>query len=224
MRTQTFVGNYVSPVQGEGIEPGDIRPFAPGDHVRHVNWRATLRLGTLHVTQHHRERNADVVLLLDTLSDVGPSGATVVDVAARAAATLAAAYLARKDRVGLIEYGGQLRWVKPGSGRAQFQRLLDTKHLKGLPQVNTDFHDLLYALSNSPRLIRMIDALRDHIYRYRQIILKEAGQAQASNEDHRLILRSIRTRDAEGVEQLVREHILRGQKMVLNAFESDGFR
>lgn len=126
LRTQTFVGNYVSPVQGEGIEPGDIRPFAPGDHVRHVNWRATLRLGNLHVTRHHRERNADVVLLLDTLSDVGPSGATVVDVAARAAATLAAAYLARKDRVGLIEYGGQLRWVKPASGRAQLQRLLDT--------------------------------------------------------------------------------------------------
>jgi uncharacterized protein (DUF58 family) len=126
LRTQTFVGNYVSPAQGEGIEPGDIRPFAPGDHIRHVNWRATLRLGPLHVTQHHREQNADVVLLLDTLSDVGPSGATVVDVAARAAATLAAAYLVRKDRVGLIEYGGQLRWVKPGSGRAQLQRLLDT--------------------------------------------------------------------------------------------------
>ena len=126
VRTQTFAGNHVSPAQGEGIEPGDVRPFAPGDHVRHVNWRATLRLNTLHVTQHHRERNADVVLLLDTLSEVGPAGETVVDVAVRGAATLAAAYLARKDRVGLIEYGGQLRWVKPGSGRAQFQRLLDT--------------------------------------------------------------------------------------------------
>lgn len=126
VRTQTFVGNYVSPTQGEGIEPGDIRPFAPGDHIRHVNWRATVRLGVLHVTQHHRERNADVVLLLDTLSEVGAEGATVVDAAVRGAASLAAAYLARKDRVGLIEYGGQLRWVKPGSGRAQFQRLLDT--------------------------------------------------------------------------------------------------
>jgi uncharacterized protein (DUF58 family) len=126
MRTQTFVGHHVSPAQGEGIEPGDIRPFAPGDLVRHVNWRATLRHGVLHVTQHHRERNADVVLLLDTLSEVGPPGATVVDAAVRGAADLAAAYLARKDRVGLIEYGGQLRWVKPGSGRAQFQRLLDT--------------------------------------------------------------------------------------------------
>jgi uncharacterized protein (DUF58 family) len=126
IRTQTFVGNYVSPAQGEGIEPGEIRPFIPGDHIRHVNWRATLRLGALHVTQHHRERNADVVLLLDTLSAVGPEGRTVVDAAARGAADLAAAYLARKDRVGLIEYGGQLRWVKPGSGRAQLQRLLDT--------------------------------------------------------------------------------------------------
>jgi uncharacterized protein (DUF58 family) len=125
LRTQTFVGNYVSPAQGEGIEPGDIRPFVPGDQVRHVNWRATQRLGALHVTQHHRERNADVVLLLDTLSDVGPAGDTVVDRAARGATALAAAYLARKDRVGLVEYGGQLRWVRPGSGRAQFQRLAD---------------------------------------------------------------------------------------------------
>jgi uncharacterized protein (DUF58 family) len=91
-----------------------------------VNWRATLRLGTLHVTQHHRERNADVVLLLDTLSEMGAPGATVVDAAVRGAATLAAAYLGRKDRVGLIEYGGQLRWVRPGSGRAQLQRVLDT--------------------------------------------------------------------------------------------------
>ncbi len=125
-RTQTFVGNYVSPTQGEGIEPGDIRPFAPGDQIRHVNWRATLKLGTLHVTRHHQERNADVVLLLDTLSDVGPDGVTVVDAAVRGAAALAAAYLARKDRVGLIEYGGQPRWVRPGAGRAHLERLLDT--------------------------------------------------------------------------------------------------
>jgi len=126
IRTQPFVGNYVSPAQGEGIEPGDIRPFAPGDQVRHVNWRATLRLGTLHVTQHHRERNADVVLLLDALTAIGPEGETVLDRAARAAASIATAYLARKDRVGLIEYGGHFRWVRPASGRAQLQRVLDT--------------------------------------------------------------------------------------------------
>jgi uncharacterized protein (DUF58 family) len=125
-RTQTYVGHHVSPAQGEGIEPGDIRPFVPGDQVRHVNWRATLRLGALHVTQHHRERSADVVLLLDTLADVGPAGDSAVDRAVRGAASLAAAYLARKDRVGLIEYGGILRQVRPAAGRAHWERLLDT--------------------------------------------------------------------------------------------------
>lgn len=123
-RTQTSVGNYVSPTFGEGLELGDIRPFAPGDRVRHVNWRASLRLGRLYVTQHHQERNADVVLMLDSLGQVGASPASSLDLCVRAAACLAGAYLARKDRVGLIEYGGALRWVRPGTGRVQLERLI----------------------------------------------------------------------------------------------------
>jgi uncharacterized protein (DUF58 family) len=124
-RTQTSVGNYVSPAFGEGLEPGDIRPFAPGDRIKHVNWRASLRLGRLYVTQYHQERNADVVLMLDTLGHAGRSPASSLDFCTRAAAALAGAYLSRKDRVGLIEYGGVLRWVRPGSGRVQFERVLD---------------------------------------------------------------------------------------------------
>jgi uncharacterized protein (DUF58 family) len=125
LRTQTYVGNYVAPTLGEGIEPGEIRPFVPGDQVRHVNWRASLRLGKLYVTQHHQERNADVMLMLDTSSQVGIVPGTSLDFCVRAAAALAWGYLSRKDRVGLMKYGGLLHWVKPGSGRAQFERLLD---------------------------------------------------------------------------------------------------
>lgn len=126
LHTQTSIGDYVSPALGEGIEPGDIRQFAPGDRIRQVNWRASLRLGTLYVTQHHRERNADVVLMLDTLADVGGQPDGTLDLSVRAAASLAAAYLARKDRVGLISYGGTIDWVKPGSGRVQYERLANT--------------------------------------------------------------------------------------------------
>ena len=124
-RTQTSVGDYVSPALGEGIEPGDIRQFAPGDRLRLINWRASLRLGALHVTEHHRERNADVVLMLDTLAEVGVASDTTLDLSARAVASLAAAYLARKDRVGLINYGGSIDWVRPATGRRQFERLVD---------------------------------------------------------------------------------------------------
>jgi uncharacterized protein (DUF58 family) len=122
---QASVGDYVSPAVGEGIEPGDIRQFAPGDRVRHVNWRASLRLGALFVTQRQRERNADIVLMLDTLAAVGAPPDTTLDLGVRAAASLAAAYLARKDRVGLVTYGGLVHWVKPGSGRVQYERLVD---------------------------------------------------------------------------------------------------
>jgi uncharacterized protein (DUF58 family) len=125
LRTQTSVGNYVAAEVGAGLEPGEIRRFAPGDPVRRVNWRASLRLGTLHVTQYHLERNADVVLMLDTLSHVGRPPVTTLDLCARGAASLASAYLARKDRVGLIEYGGTVRWVRPAAGRAQLERIMD---------------------------------------------------------------------------------------------------
>ena len=54
-----------------------------------------------------------------------PGSAPVRSSSFRAAASLATAYLARKDRVGLIEYGGLIHWVKPGSGRVQYERLAD---------------------------------------------------------------------------------------------------
>lgn len=125
-RTRATVGNYVSALVGDGIEPGEIRPFASGDRIKHVNWRASLRLGQLYVTRQQQERNADVVLMLDTLSQVGVGSATTLDASLRAASSLAAAYVARRDRVGLIEYGGVLRWIRPGEGRHHLERLLAT--------------------------------------------------------------------------------------------------
>jgi len=122
---QAFVGNYVAPRVGEGLEPGDIRAFAAGDRVRHVNWRASLRFRQLFVTRYHQERNADVVLMLDTLATAGTPPATTLDASIRAAAALATGYLARKDRVGLIEYCGPFRWVRPSSGRAHHERILE---------------------------------------------------------------------------------------------------
>lgn len=123
--TQVSVGNYVSPVQGKGIEFGTIRPFAPGDQIKRLNWRASLRLRDLHVNDYHQERNADVVLMLDTLTNVGSPALNTLDCGVRVAASLAWAYVRRKDRVGLITYGGAFRWRKPGVGRAHFQLLLD---------------------------------------------------------------------------------------------------
>lgn len=104
-----------------------------------------------------------------------------------------------------------------------YQKHLDKKNLDALPKINTEFHDLLYALSGSPRLIKMINDLRDQIYRFRQMILRDEKMAHMSNEDHKLMLEHIRRRDAEGVERLVREHLTRGQEAVLNKLSDEDY-
>ena len=103
-----------------------------------------------------------------------------------------------------------------------YQKHLDCRDHDALPDINTEFHDMLYALSRSPKLIHMINNLRDQIYRFRQLLLRDEKMARMSNEDHKQILERIRLRDADGVERLVREHLSRGQKAVLDSYDDIG--
>ena len=122
--TRSSFGNYVAAQFGAGLETAETRLFAAGDRVRHINWPASLRLGRLYVNQFHQERSADVVLLLDTMAETGAPPHSSLDASVRAVTALASAYIARKDRVGLVEFGGYVRWLKPAAGRHQWERLL----------------------------------------------------------------------------------------------------
>ena len=101
-----------------------------------------------------------------------------------------------------------------------FQYFLNRGEMETLLKVNTEFHSLLYAMSRSPKLIKMINDLQDQIYRFRRIILRIETMAKTSNDDHRQMLRAMKKRDAHRVETLVRQHILRGQKIVLKELEN----
>lgn len=125
LETQAFVGNSLSRARGDGIEFADVRPWAAGDRVRRVNWRASARRGELWVNEQHPERNSDVVLFLDTFAEVGGARGTH-DQAVRAATSLAHRYLGRKDRVGLVGFGGRLSWLVPSSGTLQLYKVVDS--------------------------------------------------------------------------------------------------
>jgi uncharacterized protein (DUF58 family) len=124
--TQVFVGNQVSRAKSEGVEFADIRDWAPGDRVKQINWRASARRSGLLVNQQHPERNTDVVLFLDTFTDVESDDRGTFDMTVRAATSLAHLYLQRKDRVGLVSFGGYLSWLMPASGTRQLYRIVDS--------------------------------------------------------------------------------------------------
>jgi uncharacterized protein (DUF58 family) len=125
LRTQPFLGAHVARARGGGIEFADIRPFSPGDRVRQINWRVTARRGALYVTERHPEHASDVVLLLDTFAEARDQGTGTLDGAVRAAASLARAFLARRDRVALVDFGGTLQWLEPALGTTQLYRIID---------------------------------------------------------------------------------------------------
>ncbi len=136
-RAAGLVGAHRSWRPGDSVELRDIRAFQPGDRLRRVDWRVSLRTGGLHVREHHAEADADVVLALDTRFDVdrdvgnwavAEKGVTTrsggsLDLAVRAAASLASGYLRQGDRVGLADLGRPQLGVRPGAGRRQLLRL-----------------------------------------------------------------------------------------------------
>jgi uncharacterized protein (DUF58 family) len=123
--TQLYSGDYTARTANEGIEFAAVRPFMHGDSVRRVNWRVTTRRRELHVNLSHPERDTDVVLFLDTFSEVDLGDETSLDVIVRGASALADHHLRRNDRVGLLGFGGTLRWLTASMGRTHRYRVAD---------------------------------------------------------------------------------------------------
>jgi uncharacterized protein (DUF58 family) len=126
-RMPNRLGEHPVRVPGEGVEFAGVREYVPGDRQRQINWPASTRRGRLMVNTFAAERSQDVVLLVDTTSDVGEPGSSALDLALRGASAAARAYLEARDRVGVIVYqwGGSL-WRTPGLGKRQQFRIVET--------------------------------------------------------------------------------------------------
>jgi uncharacterized protein (DUF58 family) len=125
LRTRPVLGSQVARERGEGIEFADLRPLVQGDRVRRINWRATSRRRTPFVNVQHPEHSTDVVLFIDTFAEVQGADEGTLDAAVHAAAALAGAYLARRDRVALVSFGGVVHWLTPAAGTNQLYRIVD---------------------------------------------------------------------------------------------------
>jgi uncharacterized protein (DUF58 family) len=129
-RAAGLVGAHRSRQPGEGGELAGVRVYAPGDRLRRIDWRVSLRTRQLHVAATLSDRDAEVVLLLDVLAEAGRSGgvhgsASVLDTTVRAAAAIAGHYLRRGDRVSMVEFGAAARRLRPASGRRQYLTVLE---------------------------------------------------------------------------------------------------
>ena len=143
-RLHGMVGPHSSRRIGDGTELHDVAPFRPGDRLRRIDWRASARRGMqegrlqeLYVRRTQAPAEATVMLVIDSRDEVGPdvttwagarpigrSDVTSLDIAREAAASVARAYLAAGDRVGLEDLGRRQRPVPPSGGRRHAERVV----------------------------------------------------------------------------------------------------
>jgi len=120
------LGDHTSRAVGTAVEFAGVRPYTAGDRPRRINWPVSSRRGELHVNQQSAERAADVVVLLDALSETGPPGDTTLDRVVRGTAAVVRAQLRRADRVGVVALGSRIRWLGPDLGERHFYRIVET--------------------------------------------------------------------------------------------------
>ena len=128
-RIQSLVpGDNITPQVGAGSELATIRPYQPGDDVRHIDWNVTARMREPHVRVHVGERALTAWLVLD----VSPSMAfgTVqrrkLDVAEGVALAIGHVSTRRGNRLGVLAFGDadDPRVLRPQQGRLGLLALL----------------------------------------------------------------------------------------------------
>lgn len=126
--TRAFAGrdraDRLSDKRGRGIEFADHRQYAPGDDIRHIDWKAYKRLNRLLLRLFDEEQDLPVYLFLDASRSMAADGK--FDQARRLAAALCYLGLVHFDRVTILPFrGGLSREIAPGRGRGRIVQVFE---------------------------------------------------------------------------------------------------
>jgi len=120
-------GEHLTPQVGGGTDLAMIRPYRPGDDVRHIDWNVTARMHEPHVRVHVGERALTCWLLLDVSASMsfGTADRRKADVAEGVALAVGHVSTRRGNRLGMLAFGdGEPRVLKPRQGRLGLLGLL----------------------------------------------------------------------------------------------------
>jgi len=120
-------GNHLGLVPGPGSEPGEARPYHPGDDVRRMDWSVTARTTEAHIRQTVADRELETWIVADLSAslDFGTALCEKRDLVIAAAAAIAHLTQGGGNRLGaVISSGSGLRRIPARGGRPHIQYLL----------------------------------------------------------------------------------------------------
>jgi uncharacterized protein (DUF58 family) len=172
LRARMVVEGYVSgmhrsPYQGFSVEFASHREYAPGDDIRHIDWRLFARGDRLYVKQYEEETNLRTHILLDCSRSMAypvherPGWRNKYDYAATLAASLIYLLMMQQDACGLTLFDQSIREQLPPSSRpAQLQSMIERIEANP-PAEGTDTKILLARLAEQVRQRGLIVLISD---------------------------------------------------------------
>ena len=149
-------GNHLGLVPGPGSEPGEARPYQPGDDVRRMDWAVTARTTTPHIRETVADRELETWVAADLSAslDFGTALCEKRDLVVCAVAAVAHLTGGGGNRIGALVANGSESTRIPARGGLQHARALVRKVAltpRAPEGVRGDLAAALEQLSRPPR-------------------------------------------------------------------------
>lgn len=90
----------------------------------------------------------------------------------------------------------------------EFEAAVSTKDIKRIADADMAFHDIIYEATRNPKLVTILNNLREQMYRYRVQYLKDEKNYPILLKEHQEILEGFMERRKELVTESMRRHVI----------------
>lgn len=165
-----LVGSHRSRRFGSSTEFAEHKVYAPGDELKHLDWKAYARMDRYFVRRYEEEANLDVSIVVDASGSMGYAGGargayhhSKLDYACTLAAALAFLASRRSDGVGLSLFAGGERGVLPPRARkdrtVELFRMLEQVTAEGTTDVVSALESVARRLTRNALVVLVTDLL-----------------------------------------------------------------
>lgn len=103
-----------------------------------------------------------------------------------------------------------------------FENAIQAGDLKKTATYDVEFHDIIYESTDNPKLVTLLNNLREQIYRYRVEYLKEKENYPMLIKEHETIVAALKEKNKERVSDAMRCHIRNQAETVKNIIREQG--
>lgn len=100
-----------------------------------------------------------------------------------------------------------------------FEESTRSGDVKQIAQADVEFHDGIYQAADNPKLVNMLNNLREQMYRYRVEYLKNESIYPRLIEEHQGIYDGLKRKDKEAVVEIVSHHVENQEIVVKNIIQ-----